>query len=325
MELRLISYNSTGFNGVKGNFLNFLSASMNIDIFCVQEHFHLRQNVSKVQKELLNFDSFIIPATKSNDTIYSGRPSGGLCIFWRHSLNNCIKVIKHPDSTRVQAIDFQGKYLIINTYFPTDPRTPNFDDFALLKCIEDIKWYLDSHPNYIPLVVGDLNSDFSRNTRFVNIVREFMMAYNLVSVWSSYPVDFTFSQSQVRNGNNILSFSCIDHFLTLSTELNIINNAQVLHLGDNLSSHDPIYLSVNVNSVESDDVDKTENMLYKSAGPAWWKATDQDKYNYKRDLYDMLCACPLNEGMLCNNPNCIDPTHHTDIDNNTYCIPLIWQ
>ena len=176
---------------------------MNIDIFCLQEHFHLRQNVSKVQNELSNYDSFIIPAIKSSDHISTGRPSGGLCIFWRRALNNVIKIIKHPDSTRVQAIDFLGKYLIINTYFPTDPRTPNFDDFILLKCLQDIKWYFDTYPNYVPLIAGDLNSDFSRNTRFVNIVREFMRVHNLVTVWSSNYADFTFSQNQVRNGSNI--------------------------------------------------------------------------------------------------------------------------
>lgn len=321
MEVRLLSYNSTGFNGVKGNFLNFLGASLNIDIFCLQEHFHLRQNVSKVQNELLNYDSFILPATKSCDRVSTGRPSGGLCIFWKRSLNNCIKIIKHPNSTRVQAIDFQGKYLIINTYFPTDPRTPNFDDFILLKCLEDIKWYLDSHPNYTPIVVGDLNADFSRNTRFVNVVRDFMRVYNLVTVWSSYFADFTFSQSQVRNGNNILSFSLIDHFLIRSPDLNMINNAQVLHLGDNLSSHDPIYLSLNANRVQTVDCDKCDSVNNKPPGPAWWKATDEQLHNYRSDLQSMLINFPLNDGILCSNPNCTDPTHRNDIDN--YCKHLL--
>ena len=319
MDIRLLSYNSHGFNEAKGNFLNFLGVSMNIDIFFIQEHLHLRQNVFKVQNELSTFDSFIVPATKSDNYVSGGRASGGLATFWKRSLNNYIKTIKHPDSTRVQGIVFQDKYLLINTYFPTDPKTPNFNDLILLKCIQDIKWYLDNNPNYLPVVVGDLNSDFSRNTRFVNIVRDFMLEYNFVTVWSSYPADFTFSQNQVRNGNNVLSFSCIDHFLTRANDVNIVNNAQVLHLGDNISDHEPIYLSLDITNVQCNV--NCETVHNKPPGPAWFKATDVDKQNYRRDLQYMLSSFPLNEAMLCNDPNCVDPSHHAGIDD--YCTHIL--
>ena len=106
-------------------------------------------------------------------------------------------MIKHPDSLRVQAVELYGNYLLINVYFPTDPQLINFDDFQLLKCIEDVKWYLNSYPNHKHIIAGDLNLDLSRNTRFVNIMREFFLNSNLVSVWSSFNVDFTFTPSDI--------------------------------------------------------------------------------------------------------------------------------
>ena len=141
MELKLLSYNSTGFNEEKANFINFLMKSMNVDCLFLQEHMHLRANIFKVQKELLDFESFLIPAVKSSNTVCSGRPSGGLAIFWKKHLNSSIKIIKHADSVRVQGIELFGNVIIINTYFPTDPQRNNFDDFELLKCISDIKWF----------------------------------------------------------------------------------------------------------------------------------------------------------------------------------------
>ena len=148
MDLKIISYNPTGFNLQKANFINFLSSSMNIDIFMVQEHMHLRQNVYKVENEFDKFNSFIIPASKSNHCVNSGRPSGGLGIFWKKSLNCNVKMLKHPNSVRVHAIELFNNYLLINSYFPTDPQVVNFDDFHLLKCIEDVKWFINSYPNH---------------------------------------------------------------------------------------------------------------------------------------------------------------------------------
>ena len=314
MDLKIISYNSTGFNVAKGNFINFLSDSMKIDIFVLQEHMHLRQNVYKIQNELDKFESFIIPASKSNNFISSGRPSGGLGFFWKKSLNSRIKIIKHPDSLRVQAIELCDNYLLINTYFPTDPQVMNFDDFQLLKCIEDIKWFFNNFPDHKYLIAGDLNLDLSRNTRFVNILREFFLNFNLVSVWSSFNVDFTFSNHQIRNGNNILTTSCIDHFVVQPSILSDVSHAQVIHLGDNLSNHDPIYLSIKIDSVPSVSIVQNVDSNVHNPKPVWHKASEVHLYNYRRDLKLKLDNFVLTEGMLCSDPTCSNINHHKDVD-----------
>ena len=163
-------------------------------------------------------------------------------------MNHNVKIIKHPDSLRVQAIELCNNFLLINAYFPTDPQVANFDDFNLLKCIEDVKWYINSFPDHKTVFAGDLNLDLSGNIRFVNIMREFFFNCNIVSVWSAFNVDFTFcNHYTTRNGNNVLTTSVIDHFVVQPNILNDVSDAQVIHSGDNLSNHDPIHIFKNKN------------------------------------------------------------------------------
>ena len=315
MDLKALSYNSTGFNFEKANFINFLMNSMGIDFLLIQEHMHLRANLYKIEKELVDLESFFIPAVKLDHTVCSGRPSGGLAIFWKKYLNHSVKIRKHPDSLRVQAIEVCNNYMIINAYFPTDPQKQNFDDSELLKCIADISWYLNNFPQHSFLLAGDWNTDFSRNSRFVNIVREFLLNHNLVTVWSAFPVDFTFSFHQFRNGNNILSTSCIDHFVMQPDTLSDVSHAQVIHMGDNLSNHEPIYLEFKINVVP---ILPTNDVLTGNSDtqrPIWRKATDQHIINYRRDLKNSLDNIAPNGGILCNDPTCSNVDHHNDLDN----------
>ena len=312
MNVKILSYNSTGFNSFKGDYINSLSLLMDIDFICLQEHFHLKENIIKIQNELSAYNSAIVPASKTNEFISVGRPSGGLCIFWKRSLDNVVTIINHPNSRRVHAIDFDSRYLIVNAYFPVDPKTANFDDFELIKTLQDINWYIDSFPNHLVILVGDLNCDFSRNTRFVNIVREFMLNHNLSTVWSIFPVDFTFSQTQIRNNNEIFSHSCIDHFLINVAQLPNVIDAQVIHTGDNLSVHEPIYLSFKTNHVITES--ENPNTFAKVPKPVWSKAADEDIINYRAELKQKLDRITLTGGITCNDTKCSDIRHCRDID-----------
>ena len=54
-----------------------------------------------------------------------------------------------------QGIKFFQKYVLINVYFPTDPNVLIFDDFELVKCLEDISWYFNEFPN-MKIIVGGI-------------------------------------------------------------------------------------------------------------------------------------------------------------------------
>ena len=314
MDIKLISYNGTGFNVEKANFINFLLHSLGIDIFVMQEHMHLKANVYKIEKEFNNFESFLLPASKKNNVVCAGRPSGGLGIFWRKSLNNNVRIIKHPDSNRVQGVELFNKYVIINTYFPTDPNRLNFDDLELLKCLQDISWYFTNYSNHKFLIAGDLNCDFSRHSRFVNIVRDFLIEKNLITVWSNYNVDFTFSNHSIRNGRNVFATSCIDHFIMQNDTLSDVSHAQAIHLGDNLSNHDPIYLSLKIDSTTSNVFVETPTHDQNLNKPVWRKASSVDINNYRCELNSNLDNFILTHGVSCSDPTCTDPQHLQDLD-----------
>ena len=66
------------------------------------------------------------------------------------------------------------KYLIINTYFPTDSRGQNDDCQELECCLNQIKAVInmnDFDKLYIP---GDQNFEVSRNSKHAELIREFV-------------------------------------------------------------------------------------------------------------------------------------------------------
>ena len=81
-HLSLMSYNSTGWGNFKADLIRTLLLSFGVHILAVQEHFQLRDNTFKISKCFNDFDVFSTPATKSNNTVHSGRPSGGLCFIY---------------------------------------------------------------------------------------------------------------------------------------------------------------------------------------------------------------------------------------------------
>ena len=318
-NLKLLSYNSTGFNVVKGGFVALLMSTLCADFLCLQEHFLMRSNVFKLENEFSNLNSFIIPAIKQNNYISAGRASGGLAIFWKSSLNDKVKVVSHH-SSRVHAVEFDSKLIIINSYFPCDSQSNNFNETELVKCLEDINNIISIYPNHKIVITGDLNCDFSRNTPFVNLIRNFIMDRNLTDVWWSFPVDFTYSFIST----NRVSHSTIDHFLVSDNIQPCVNEASVIHLGDNLSNHEPIFLSLNLTDVTAVTTPSNAGIpgnITPTFKPCWNKATPQMIDNYKHSLLHNTENIDIPEGIFCQDVNCTLPSHRLDIQ--MYCDTLL--
>ena len=100
------------------------------------------------------------------------------------------------------------KLLVINAYFPTDTQNANFNEQELLGCLASIDYTLENNIFDQAILCGDLNCDFSRGTRFVEIVKELMDNHSLQDAWSLYPgVNFTYSGPSDRY------FSLVDHVM----------------------------------------------------------------------------------------------------------------
>ena len=183
-SLCVCSHNSTGFGISSQNYISSLLVFS--DILCIQEHFlqdcgdKKSSNTNLLRKRFNNHDMFIVPAEKNNSQISRGRGKGGLATIWKRGLTKYVMKIECNNS-RLQATKFDfpsGSLLVLNVYFPCDPRVNNFDDTEVLTLLADIKTAIGtSHCHHI-LLCGDLNCHFERYNRYTNTVKDFLEDIN---------------------------------------------------------------------------------------------------------------------------------------------------
>ena len=319
INIRAISYNSTGWSKFKISFLQTILLTHSILVCAVQEHMLLKRNINRISGAFNNFDTFILPATKSNENISAGRPSSGLALIYSKTISKFVTHLPCPGSNRVQAIKITlptNTFVFINVYLPTDPRVNNFDDSLLIQTLQDIKFILNQcQPQFKITVLGDFNADLNRNTHFVNIVKDFMITNNLASLWDSFQCDFTFSQQQVRNGRSNVYYSSLDHFFVNNNFAQVTDNAEVLHFGENLSNHSPIFVNCHCDNLSAHIIDEGTETSIPVSKPAWNKAKPNHINSYKKDLGERLRNITMPyEVIACNNLMCTNASHIRDID-----------
>jgi hypothetical protein len=119
-------------------------------------------------------------------------------------------------------------------------------------------------------------------------------------------IDYSFNSSMNH-------FRTLDHFIVSGTLFDAaVDSTSVLHRGDNLSDHDPVFLRLNLNSRF---FSLTEHVS--TERPAWYKADERDIHSYKTALVNhlVIIAVPV-EAAACRNVMCTDPSHVSGI--NTY-------
>ena len=314
--LSAISYNSTGWSDPKADMLNTVLKSHGIMVGAIQEHFQLPSNLAKITSKLNDYEMFAIPAHKHNDRIHKGRPSGGLSLLYHKKIQNLVSHIVVPNSNRVHAMTVkisQCKVVFINVYFPTDPRTINFNDVELIKTIQDIYFILNECGKDDKIIIlGDLNADFGRNSGFVNRVKSFMQDNNFVTVWDKFPINFTYCHTTTRNLQVQHSVSTIDHFLVNEDFIDNCLEATVLHFAENISNHEILYLKLNcpheISSCERN------SQFFINDSPNWKKATPEQIYAFQNDLGDGLSNINIPDTALCcRSPHCPDYQLHRDL------------
>ena len=233
---------------------------------------------------------FIVPAYKQNNQVCRGRAKGGLATLWDPSLTKYVSRIK-CDNFRLQATKFNfpsGPLLVINSYFPCDPRREDFDDSELMKLLTDIQLLIEISDCEDVLLAGDLNCHFAPNTSFTNIVRTYFQYLNLSILWESeneniQPIDFT----HLFTTDNILAKSTIDHFVVSNNVLRATEEAGVIHNALNTSNHSPIFSKIDVGQLHACT---EESQLRRRT--SWAKASEEAKATFIETL-DRLCLLYL--------------------------------
>ena len=199
--------------------------------------------------------------------------------------------------------------MIINSYFPTDPKTLNNDNRDLVTTLAILINIIEATPFHSLYLAGDINADFLRNSSHVQEVRNFMSRLNLFSLWDIYDVDFTHT---FERATGEVYHNTIDHILTLSRSQSTIEDAGVIHSIENMSDHEPIYAIIKVeHAIESDDADEPIG----KPRPVWRNATEDQKLEYNDVLFRRLLRMEIPESVrLCSDVHCKDENHKKDID-----------
>ena len=304
----IFSYNSRGFHdGNQSVCKDLLTIAGNkIPIICNQENFLLKANKLKIQQCLPDHHIYFNPATKEG---LNGRPRNGMFIAIPRYLKANVTDVS-PSSSRLQAITLNTgcrKLLILNTYFPQDPKTDNFDTSDLLIALVSIKNIIKENEFTEMIWSGDINADFSRATKFVKIVDNFVDESNLVKSWDQFEVDYTHE----HHLGDTTHTSVIDHFFWNEYLDSHISSAGVLHLPHNLSDHSPVYCVVqnDETSLQKEEIKKSEPK------PSWKKATQDERNKFFKKLDQRLkCSDVPDEVTSCNDVHCKNVNHKATCD-----------
>ena len=288
-DICFYSFNSRGFDEDKQDICRLLTLNndINLPILCNQENFLLRNNCYKARQCLT--DSHIYFKEAVMESSY-GRPKNGMFIAVPKEIKENVMDVS-PDQWRTQAIlvnTVNCKILVINSYFPTDPKTHDFDAADLLSTLATINDVLNTN-NFDHIVwAGDLNADFRRNNNFTQVIDQFIEKMNLFKSWDKYHIDFT----HTTENNERTFLSILDHFCWSADIENNIVDAGVLYLPQNMSDHSPIFCILKIHGL----LVRTQVLHDVPDKLCWKKASPEQRDKYR--------ACLENKLNLLDNADC---------------------
>ena len=304
--VNFLSYNSTGMNSIKADWVRNLSKVAHCEFISIQEHFKKNKSIDKFFKDQFpEHSSYVIPGFREKEQD-SGRPKGGIAQLRDKTID--IKVDRVKTSRfmiQAQVLYFPTtKILWLNVYFPTDPGGEVFDEQELLEILQEIENIMDTTDFDDVLWNGDLNYDKSRTSAFARNIRRFLQRLGLTSAWDHYPVDYTHVHTDFK------STSTLDHFILNTRLVDAIVDCGVMHLGDNPSRHSPIMIKLNLGNIPV----REEKRGVRAKKPAWYKADQHDKDNFTSDLQERLSSLESPSTLHCSDTQCEEASHSDERD-----------
>ena len=311
VNFNIISFNTRGFDLAKQRFcynlLNYEKVHDNneIKILCNQENFILRGNKHLLKEALPGFYVIFKPAVKDN---IEGRPKNGMFIAIPEKIKSSVIDVS-PLNWRLQAVILRTankRLLLINSYFPQDPRTIDFRSNDLEDILADIKKILDDNEYNDVLLMGDINADFSRHTGFVKRTESFVKEQNMKFSWNKFEVEFTHEYTK----DDKTYISKIDHFFWNQDFETMVTAAGVIHDVENTSDHHPISCKLKYNNVISDH----QPPIQYNSKPSWKFASETERNKFTTDLQKKMEEMTVPDCLSCSDPHCKNCNHINTTD-----------
>ena len=308
-SVKFMSFNSTGFNSVKAQWIRDLMSTFGVSFMGIQEHFKCTKSLPQLfKKEFGNYNASICSAYREEGRD-SGRAKGGLAQLSLKALNGVEREVVKTTGWRIQAqiLRFGAwRLLWVNLYLPNDPQILNFDEQELLVVQEELRLILDQGGYDGCICAGDWNYDARRRSGFARSMATFLEEVGLISVWEKFDIDFTYMHTDHK------SCSILDNFYVNEALLPFIEDARPVHLGDNPSGHSPIVLTLQI-----DNIPKRLEVNGEVRVPrriAWEKAEKEDLRKYNDNLQRRLEELQQPDTLECHDVHCQDQHHVEEQD-----------
>lgn len=316
--LKITSYNSTGLNEQRTEFINNLLSSNNTDILFLQETWLYNSTLSKLNDIHNSYMAYGVSGMPDSDEIINGRPYGGVAILWHKSLAGLVKPIK-SQSKRLCAVTLtlaSGTcVLLINVYMPGDTYSAERTDPEFMDILDEVQIMWLQNEASILIFGGDINTDLRRDNAHSNSFVDFADDNGLTIVWGIDNVSFcnTYVSYDGR------SSSCIDHFV-VSNNIAFNNlSCTVNECVTNGSNHLPVTLGIDLDISYTPITPTTNKPVGHSI--AWHKVTENQLNCYKAMLSTVLNGIniPLS-ALQCTNVYCNNILHKEALD--MYCVDI---
>ena len=285
--------------------------NITVTFLSIQEHFKSSKSTDKYFRDKFSsYHSVIVPGYRPPGQD-NGRARAGLGQLCKKNIDvKRNRVASKHYRVQAQVLNLPSTSVLwINTYFPTDPQLiGDYDDTELQACLSEVETIL-TNTVYSDVVWGsDINWDMTRKTKFAKTVSEFMQRFNLVSLWSHHQgVSHTFEQI-FKNGR--VSRSTVDHFVLSPRLLPLVEDCGVIHRGDNLSVHSPIWVKLRVGALPIRKQMKSSN----SKKPSWSKASTEQVNAFTAGLQNKLETIHVPASLHCHDVHCSDKNHSDETD-----------
>ena len=303
-----MSYNPTGIDSMKCQWIRDLLTEFNVNYCAIQEHFKTVKTTDQwFRKQFQKFSSYVIPAHRAPG-VDCGRGRGGLVQL----SSKCLAVKRRmivAKSPRIQAqlLTFPTcKIVWINSYLPCDPQMQNYDNSELIETLSEVESIVNNAEDCEVVWSADMNFDDSRDNLFTRTVTATLQRLSLTSVWEGRNIDY----SHIHTDR--VSTSLIDHFMVSHRLLELVDDCGPVHRGDNLSRHSPILLSLRLGELPLRPMMEQPRP---PRMPAWDRATEGELLTYTEELHSRLLTVQCPGSMLhCRDPLCEDRSHSEDRD-----------
>jgi exonuclease III len=235
---RLSSYNCSGLNN-SSNFIQYL-LNLGILILGLQETWLLTEkleNLDAIHPDYCFHGQSGIDSTKD---IITGRPYGGTAFLWHKSLSKFISPVPCSNK-RVCALQFSSHttndMLFVNVYMPCDTLNKSVCQVEYLNVLDAIEELIIKYDNNNVVLLGDWNTDLSRNSAQCQELQNFIDRNN-IKMCRNNPKAIK-GDTYVNFALN--HFSCIDHFIMSYFVYESLVECYAMSCSTNPSTHCPGY------------------------------------------------------------------------------------